>query len=260
MLDSDRPYIDSSVVATYEPTHREVYFTFLGLDCPLPLGESRLTSGLDYMNAGGTYGTISSVDESTFIPAEDQYALHRSNSHTLVYSEKRDSFNDVYDHYPRVYLSNKDFVWSPNPLEQTKIYLHDHGTSGRFYDVTYPFSISIILNGDQSDKLLNKILANVEYSVLVRETDEFVDTGFDKVRVYNDYQDTELLELSDLPDNCLHVKRFRKWRFNVPRNNNGTKRDLMRATYHILDLQFDNQDDRSFALGTIITSYLPHAF
>ena len=38
MLDSDRPYIDSSVVATYEPTHREVYFTFLGLDRPLPLG------------------------------------------------------------------------------------------------------------------------------------------------------------------------------------------------------------------------------
>jgi hypothetical protein len=226
-LESDLPYVSGAVIATYEPTHREVFFTFHGLTCP-----------------------ESPIDPRTQIEGD---------SKTIVWAEKRQTFNDEYSHTPRYYLDDKKHLFSPNPDSPDKVYIHDKGRYGTFYDVTFPMSISLIINGGQEQKLLNKLLAYGEYNNIVRDgTNIIQDKGFDMVSLTNDYQSSGELSLDTLPNNGEHVRRFRKWRFHFPLDQ--STNDYMRGPWTKIELKYLNQENYNFLFQSFLEYYTTHEY
>ena len=225
LLTSDLPYVSGAVIATYEPTHREVFFTFHGLTCP-----------------------------NTPIIPNSQI---KGDAFTLVWSEKKQSFNDEYSHTPRYYVDDKKHILSPDPTDPASVYIHDKGNYGEFYGVTFSTEISFIMNGTQ--KLINKVMAYGEYNSVVKSNGTILQNqGLDSVMVSNDYQSTGELSLSELPNNAEHVRRFRKWRFHIP--TDATSEDYMRGPWHEITLIKDNSSNQSLLLQSFIEYYSQHEY
>lgn len=267
----DRPYVEGGVVSFYDTTNREFYLTFHGLLCPeaidpqvpqdLVATNFYVTPGGGVYQAAGDFNVSSS--EAEFLPSTvlQLYQkmlicdpeVQRSNSITLVWSEKKQCFNDIYDHKPFLYFGDNKNTFSSSPLSTDRCFIHNHGRYGEFYDVTYPFEISLIVNGTE-DKPMNKILSHTEYNAISKKgTSILQDKTFDTMRVYNDYQDSGTLDLDALPDNSEHERRFRKWRFNMPLDK--TSKDYMRGPWSVLTLTCDNLENYTLALQTLINYY-----
>jgi len=272
----DRPYVEGGIVSHYDSTNKEVSLTFHGLLCPELIDVNvpqNITNTHFYVEAGGTmYQAIgdysidaNSYGEKPYANLEDYQSLlitdptiQQANSMTLAWSEKKMSFNDIYDYKPFIYVGDNKNMFSPDPSNPENCYIHNKGNYGEFYNVTYPFQISLILNGND-DKPLNKTLAYTEYNAIVKKgISQLQDKTFDTVRVYNDYQDSSEISLNALPDNSEHERRFRKWRFNMP--SDITSGDYMRGPWSILTLTCDNTQNYSLALQTLINYYETHEY
>ena len=272
--DSDSPYVEGGVVSFYDPTHREFYMTFHGLLCPKvidPLIPQNIVSTEFYVTPGGTiYQAIKDftvvtnngddTKPSTDSVLEDYQSslitdpeIQQGNSITLVWSEKKNCFNDVYDHKPFLYFGDNKNVFSSSPLNSDQCFIHNKGNYGEFYNVTYPFQISLIVNGSEN-KPLNKILSHSEYNAIVKKGSTVLqDKSFDTIRVYNDYQDSQELALDSLPNNSEHERRFRKWRFNMPLDFES--KDYIRGPWSVLTLSCNNLENYTLAFQTLINYY-----
>jgi hypothetical protein len=167
---------------------------------------------------------------------------------TLCISESFGVFSAFYNHTPTIYLKGKKLVLSPNPTNSSKLYLHDVGDYGVFYDNDpVESSITIRIN---SEPILNKILRFIEYNCITKEGETIIqDTGFTAIRIYNDYQDSGKVSLSD-----RQVRRFRKFRIKVPRDQNSASQlGRFRGTYFDVTLYFDNSVNLSIAVQSILS-------
>jgi hypothetical protein len=267
----DRPYVEGGVVGYYDTTHREFYLTFHGLLCPeliypeipqdLVNTNFYVTPGGNLYQAAGDFNVVFSQAKFSTSTVLQLYQsmlisdveLQRGNSITLTWSEKKQSFNDTYDHRPFLYFGDNKNTFSSSPLSTDRCFIHNHGRYGEFYDVTYPFEISLIVNG-KDDKPMNKILAYTEYNAIAKKGMSILqDKTFDTMRVHNDYQDSGVLDLDALPDNSEHERRFRKWRFNMPLDE--VSKDYIRGPWSVLTLTCDNLENYTLALQTLINYY-----
>lgn len=167
---------------------------------------------------------------------------------TLCISESFKVFSAFYDHVPTLYGGTEKAVLSPNPASHNKLYLHDAGDYGVFYDNTpKESSITVRVN---SEPILNKILRFIEYNCITKEGETIIqDTGFTAIRIYNDYQDSGKVDLSD-----RQVRRFRKFRIKVPRDQNSASQlGRFRGTYFDVTLYFDNSVNLSIAVQSILS-------
>ena len=267
----DRPYVEGGVVGYYDTTHREFYLTFHGLLCPeliypeipqdLVNTNFYVTPGGNLYQAAGDFNVVFSQAKFSTSTVLQLYQsmlisdveLQRGNSITLTWSEKKQSFNDTYDHRPFLYFGDNKNTFSSSPLSTDRCFIHNHGRYGEFYDVTYPFEISLIVNG-KDDKPMNKVLAYTEYNAIAKKGMSILqDKTFDTMRVHNDYQDSGVLDLDALPDNSEHERRFRKWRFNMPLDE--VSKDYIRGPWSVLTLTCDNLENYTLALQTLINYY-----
>lgn len=72
-----------------------------------------------------------------------------SNTHTLytwVWDELKNGFITKWSIYPSMFMNNRIGLYSVNPLERNKLYLHDVGVYGSFYGVSNDGNIEVVMN------------------------------------------------------------------------------------------------------------------
>lgn len=144
---------------------------------------------------------------------------------TLVYSDFFDGFVGSYTHYPKVYINDKVNIFgvvTSNVTLSDKIFIHNYGPYGKFYDnVTYDDSkVSFVVN---SNPTIEKVFTNLE---IVAESYKANLTGnqnydslsaidytdfFDTFRVYDNYQNTDYISTS-----LLSRRHKTIWNMKVP--------------------------------------------
>lgn len=203
LVDNDNPIIGKGLLATYDYQNNEFLYTFKN-------------------NKIGKFGLPD--------PASDENL-------TISYSEFQDAFVSMYSFVPNIYINNNRFLWSvDNDINISKVYLHNYGTYGVFYNqAPSPSSLKLIVN---EQPLFTKVFDNLVWlSESVNDNIEWSDdlnlypgsitqpsypdnvniknTTFDKVRFYNEYQNTDWVDLT-YGTNLRKVEQ--QFNVQIPRN------------------------------------------
>lgn len=180
------------------------------------------------------------------------------NSYTIAYNELTNSYTSFYSFKPYMYIWDQRLMYSFDPSRYTsttptlqqRCYTHDINSNyGKFYGTYYDSYIKIVVNDKPN---LHKIFDNLHLQTEVQEVNEdvIIDTGsgltpihetFNKVRVYNDYQDTGTITLTS-GDNI--TRRHRYWKTYIPRDTTNAAYSSfaprIRDFYAIIQLSFTN--------------------
>lgn len=175
---------------------------------------------------------------------------------TLAYNENGSTFTSFYSFTPNVYLNDRENVFSPgrpvqslfgagDPPQQHKLYIHNKGERGVFYDNPPEDSyIEMIVNPDSPS---SKIFTNLEWNSEVYDSsgNNTFDETVDNITISNEYQ--------TLPALTQYQRRFRTWRATIPRE--ATTRARLRGHYMRMRYTFNNSNDRKFVLSGVTTIY-----
>ena len=203
LLKYDNPIIDKGILTTYDYYHNEFLYTF---------------NNRNLLTPPNTYDT--SADENL----------------TLAYSEVLSAFTSMYSFTPNLYINSNKYLLSTN--RNNKIWLHNNGLYGNFYGVQYPSTLKLIINDnplytkvfDNATWNSEAVLDNIQWSddlnlypgsITVPTYPDDVNkqgTTFTRVRCYNDWQNTDWVNLTTtLPNNNL-TRKERNWNIQFPRN------------------------------------------
>lgn len=181
------------------------------------------------------------------------FSFHQSegnDSFTIRFSEKTGEFMSYVDYVPSWYI-NKGSVLITTNSDNDQVWEHFKGKPNHFYGVHYPSSITF-----HSAPKGNEIIMNGA-SFAMELTDstgaEVLNKGLTGVRVYNDYQDSEMVDL-ELRKNIW--KKFRNWKLNFPRDK-GT-RDRVRSMWAFTEFEFNNPEGNKLILHDITLFYTQH--
>ena len=169
---------------------------------------------------------------------------------TAVFSEPLIVFSSFYDQLPVHYAIGSRKVLSPDPQSQNKLHLLDSGDYGKFFGMDpKDSSITITVN---KQPLINKILRFVEYNSIVKDNEAIIqELGLSAIRVYNDYQDSGIVQLDP-----RQKRRFRKWRVKLPRDQKSNNQlGRFRGTYFNVTFYFDNSVNLSLMLERIVSHF-----
>ena len=164
---------------------------------------------------------------------------------TLVFSETMGKFTSFYSFLPQLYSNhNRNLFSSPLEGSDSRLFIHNEGDYGNWYEQVSDTSISFIVN---SGPLLNKILRFIEYNCTVKDESGNVvqSAGLNRIRIENDYQDSQELDIDE-------VHRFRKFRVKLPRDAEGGR---FRGTFFKISLFFDNSVNLSLTLQRIMSFF-----
>ena len=139
--------------------------------------------------------------------------LDKNTKFTLAYNEQVDSFTAFYDYTPGLYITDNQQIFSPDPANLNKIYLHENGDYCKFYGTIFDSTLSIITNEDatKTKAFDNIVIGSESLNGVVNINDDV----WKEIRIYNDYQNTDYQTLNP----TLNIKRKeRSWQLQVPRN------------------------------------------
>lgn len=215
------------------------------------------------------------------------------NGFTLVLDEMKQAFSHFMKYIPRIYLNDSDYILSPKPADYLvttgfadDLYIHETGIYGSYYgEDPCELVLSVVVNSDGD---INKILRYIEFNSTVgvlRDKGSFYDKRFDEyentlrdetisgIRIYNQNQDSGKIDLTNTREfkgNTISKylrRKFDKWRVKLPRNNqrNDSRRDnrmkdRFRSTYFVMELYFQNNNNKTFKINRIISHYDGHSF
>lgn len=170
---------------------------------------------------------------------------------TVSYNENLQAFEGFYDYIPNMYLQYGRRLLSNNPFNSTEAYIHNEGEYGFYYNRKhYSSSISTVL-GTQGEQM--KLFSNLNYyGEVTSNGNDIYDESFNRIRMYNDYQDTGVIDL--VPSNLK--RRMRTWRYTIPRDQQSSKARL-RNFWLMLDLEYDNNNNKRHIVHDLIYSYMP---
>lgn len=169
------------------------------------------------------------------------------DSFTVAYSEQAQAFSSFYTATPKIYINDKRNILSPDPTNVDKVYIHDKGDYGVFYDnVPAESYVDIIVN---PEPYIAKTFSNVHFLSEVTDTNgDVYDETMDQIHIYNEYQDSGLVTL--IPES--NIRRFmRSWRLYIPRDGDAR----IRNPYTHVKLFYKNSSNRKLILHDIITYY-----
>lgn len=79
------------------------------------------------------------------IPGTDNYT---HTCITLVYDELKNGFITRWTAWPNMFYASRNSLYSVDPLNRNRIYLHDNGGYGSFFGTTYPAYVESVMNYD----------------------------------------------------------------------------------------------------------------
>jgi len=175
---------------------------------------------------------------------------------SLVFDELAGQFSTELSVKPPIWINNGDTLLSPDVDNVNKIYAHNIGLWGSFYDTVQPCNITLVIN-PKAD--INKVLRFLEFNSIVRDDNKIIDrtktiTGF---KIATETQDSGVI-----PYSAGRIKRrFDKWRIKLPRDNNSTsKKGRFRSTHFLLTLYFDNTYNKELIMNRLVSYYNPQIF
>jgi hypothetical protein len=210
--------------------YKRLHEALIDNDNPI-IGKGLLTT-YDYQNNEFLYTFKNNSLNKFLLPN-----LESNENLTISYSEFQDAFVSMYSFVPNIYINNNRFLWSvDNDINISKVYLHNYGTYGVFYNqAPSPSSLKLIVN---EQPLFTKVFDNLVWlSESVNDNIEWSDdlnlypgsitqpsypdnvniknTTFDKVRFYNEYQNTDWVDLT-YGTNLRKVEQ--QFNVQIPRN------------------------------------------
>lgn len=161
----------------------------------------------------------------TFFDSNNKDLYVMSQDESLVFSEKLNEFSSFmsYRKLPAMFNIFDNF-YSIYASDVNTLYKMFAGEYNYAFEEVMPYSITYIANGladRQNLTTLDKTFTNLDLHVDVWDyndnlTDDF---AFTKLRVWNEYQDTQDVDLADSLHNPANLKKkFRTWHIDIPRN------------------------------------------
>ena len=206
-------------------------------------------------------GIISHYDKIT----EDVYFTFLGNTNlSIIYNGLAQGFTSFIDFHPSHYINvNNKLITTIN--NKTLWEHNDSALKSTYYGIYYPSYITLVSN-DQPD--FNKIFDNIHFnSDFTLNGVDVPDITFNKLRVWNDYQDTLEQPLDSLNYRTTIKRRLRKWNLIVPRDKKGnnTRRDRINNFWTYVQLKFDKnalpvprRADYDFTLHDVLIAYTPN--
>lgn len=174
---------------------------------------------------------------------------------TISYNELMNGFESFYSFLPCVYLSTGRKLLSVDAktsANRSKVYQHDKGNYGSFYDITYDSNVTLCINAENE---FTKEFNNVTWYSECYDNNliDVPNETFNTIRVFNDHQTTGIIQL--FPDK---VKRFfRYWRHAILRDiNSPQQRARIRNPWVLLELNKYNTNSNRFVCHDVNTHYL----
>lgn len=263
---------DSSTAITFMDINRKKIYLFNGSELN-PISDTKGQRGT--INDLLTNSTIVSTDNpiinrgllTTYDFSNNEFLYTFLNGEfdkkTLVYSDLIGAFSSFYSFTPYIYINNHINIYSPDTLEQPKLYLHNIGGYGNFYSGIYPSSIKVNIN---PNPLYTKVFDNLSWISEAIEDfgsdKNYIKDTFDNVRCYNETQNSDWTVLDQTPITGNLRKAEQTFNIQVPRNKVNltsnqsivdifdpailTKtefKERMRDKYMIVDLEYLNSEN-----------------
>lgn len=167
------------------------------------------------------------------------------NTFTIAYDERYDRFTSYRSFKPKMYINDGEYVFSTDPNDLNKMYIHDRGDRGVFYD-NDPSTSYITLIPNQHPNY-SKVYDNIRwYSEVYDNTGNEISTEtVSGITVFNPYQTTGVQ---------TNIKRLlREWKFTVLYEQNTKNR--IRGHYCREKFDFLNNNDKEFKLYYVTNNY-----
>jgi hypothetical protein len=192
---------------------------------------------------------------------------------TLCFNESFDVFQSFYSLYPTYYINHELALFSnfEDLSIQSFICKHNANSKGLFYtNNELDSSLTLLIN---QDYMYTKVFDNILFLTTCRSITgvEQFETTFDKVRFYNEYQNTDWV---DLTYKTNYEKRERHFAMAIPRNivdKNVTQnlsifdsdnldetnkfKERIRDKSLFIDCRYTNDNNEDFSISYIITKY-----
>lgn len=166
-------------------------------------------------------------------------------SFTIAYNDTKDRFVGRRGFYPTMYINDDKYVLTSDPSNENKLYLHDIGERGVFYDQD-PQESSITITVNPASEV-SKVFDNTEWLTEVLDVNDVEQTAetFNNITTYNSYQTTGIR---------TDIRRIlRKWNHAITYEL-GT-RNRIRSNWMKQKFSFLNNDNKEFKLHHIINYF-----
>jgi len=259
----DNPILGKGVHIGKDGINNEVLFTFISINgtrqllpntfypagtiVPLP------TTGIYYyVSTPFTTGSNSTTNNTLLVTnsrAPKESEVYTAS--TIVYNELVQQFSTHLSQTPKIWVDNTDILISGKLLDNKRLYTHNIGDWGKFYDNVVECNIKLVLN-PQAD--INKVLRTLEFNSIIRDNNKVIDrdSTITAFRINNEYQDT-----LKVPFSADRIKRkFDKWRIKIPRDQNTiNKKGRIRSSYFVLTLYFDNASNKQIIVNRLMSYF-----
>lgn len=193
----------------------------------------------------GVHAHYDNVNEDTYFTF-----LTEEEKFTVSYNGLIQGFTSYYDFVPKYYIEYGNKLLST--LTGTNLYEHEKGLYQTYYGTYYPAHVTILAN---PEPFRNKIFNNIGYEGETYLNNVDVSNfSFNKLRVWNEYQNTGLVDL--LGEVRPGLKRkFRNWNIIIPRTQGS--RDRINSPWAFIELSLDKPTiNYKVVLHDMIVSYI----
>lgn len=189
---------------------------------------------------------------------KDIYITHKGVKHwTLAFNVDQDGFSSFYDYNSDFYIPINHMMLTINPNYNVNtplyntLYLAFSNKASYFYDEVKPVEFTFIANPEY---LVENTFHNLEYiDRCYDENKKEVVKTFDTIRATNPFQDSGNVSL--VPR--INIRKLnRKWRLNIPRENNKVHR--IRNNWAMITLISNNTEGLYHEIHDIILHYTPN--
>lgn len=192
----------------------------------------------------------------------DLYAL--TSNESICYSEVLGNFTSFMS-YQGISLI-ESYESSVYTMKDGKLYSMFTGEYNKFFDENYePWDFTFISNGIDNNLMdFDKVYSTIDYRMdMMSDTGYQHDNSLDFIRVYNEYQDTEDVNLNRSNTSLSFwnkeanlQKKFRIWRIQIPRDKkSGNGLDRIRNTWCKIKLGSKGENNYKAVLHDLNVQY-----
>jgi hypothetical protein len=205
--------------------------------------------------------TIHSSSNMTAIPTDDEYWI-LMNGFTLLFSEALNKFSEFKKFEPSNYIVTPSNFMSIDSLgtkydgsididTYSRIYIHGRGQIAKYYEKDPAISKLTIIVTPGNTTMCRFDIVEFMTEVVSGTIDQY--KTFSRMRVYNSYQDTGVMNLN--PGSNIK-RRMRTWRMNQLRDLKSNS-PRIKDYYVIIELEFDNNGTETIRVNDITTVFTP---